>query len=208
MIKPDYWKKACDFLSSKDKVIAKIIKGYPGETLSSQGLPFKVLCNAIIGQQVSVAAADAIKKRFFDLMPKKNPLPKKVLELDEETMRSVGLSRQKIQYLRNIAEYFIQNKITNKYFEKKPREEIYQELLAIKGIGKWTLEMFQIFYLLDTDIFPLGDIGLIKAIYKNYPRMNGKSKEELEKYSQKWQPYRTVVTWYLWRTFDPEPVAY
>ncbi len=208
MTKPSYWEKGCDYLSSKDKVMEKIIKTYPREILTSQGMPFKVLCNAIIGQQISVAAADSIKKRFFALMPENNPQAKKVLEQSEESLKATGLSRQKIQYLKNIAEYFLVNKITNKYFEEKDKDEIYCELIAIKGIGKWTLEMFQIFYMLDPDVFPIGDIGLIKAIYKHYPRAQNKSKDELIKYSKKWQPYRTIATWYLWRTVDPEPVQY
>lgn len=120
-------------------------------------------------------------------------------------MRSAGLSKQKILYLDNIAKYFKDNKITNTYFNKKPLEEIQKELIAIKGIGRWTLEMFEIFYLMSPDIFPLGDIGLIRALEHFYKL---ETKEEMEAYSKQWQPYRTVVTWYLWCWKDPEIIEY
>lgn len=202
---PSYWKKACSELSKKDKVLAELIKKNKAVVLNSKRKPFVTLVKSIVGQQVSIAAADAIYARLLDLLPRKTLNPQNILKLSETKMRSAGLSKQKILYLDNIAKYFKDNKITNTYFNKKPLEEIQKELIAIKGIGRWTLEMFEIFYLMSPDIFPLGDIGLIRALEHFYKL---ETKEEMEAYSKQWQPYRTVVTWYLWCWKDPEIIEY
>lgn len=207
-MKPDYWKKATKELSAKDKTLALIISSYKGESLKSQAKPFYTLAKTIIGQQISVKAADAIWQRFAKLFPKKNISYKNFLKINTKDLKAAGLSKQKIEYLGNIAHYFKENKIDTKYFQKTPKEKIHQELLAIKGIGKWSLEMFQIFYLLEPDVFPIADLGLIKAIKQNYKKAKLDSKEDILKFSKRWTPYRTVVTWYLWRTFDEEPVHY
>ena len=208
--KPKYWQEACLFLSRKDKTMAKLIKKYPDASLTSYAKPFKTLANAIVGQQISVAAAEATWQRLLNLLKNKAFNAKNFLTLSEAQLKEIGLSKQKIQYLKNISTHFINNKINNKYFQNKSSTQIAEELLAIKGIGKWTLEMFQIFYLNEADIFPLGDIGLIKAIENNYPikKETKDYKNYLENFSKQWQPYRTVATWYLWRTIDAEPVHY
>lgn len=206
---PHYWQEACDYLCKRDKVLAKIIRNYPGETLHSQGNAFATLANAIVGQQISAKAAEAIWKRFRELLAGKISY-QKFLELETKELRAVGLSKQKIDYLTNIAKYFYKNKINRGYFTKHPSEKIHTELLAIKGIGKWTLEMFQIFYLLDPDVFPVNDLGLHKAIRNHYSTKTKTftDKESILKLAKQWEPYRTVATWYLWRTFDTDPVAY
>lgn len=207
-ITPKYWQKACKYLSDKDPVMAHIIKSHPEGSLICYLDPFKTLANAIVGQQISVAAADAIWARFQKLFPRKKISAKNYLELSEEKLRGIGFSRQKFQYLGNIARYFIENKVTNKYFEEKPSQEIADGLLAIKGVGPWTLEMFQIFYLNEPDIFSPGDIGLIRAIKDNYTKKRFKDKEAIVEFTKTWAPYRTVASWYLWRTIDEEPVQY
>lgn len=209
-MQPPYWKQACDHLCKKDKVLAKIILSYKGECLSSQANAFQTLANAIVGQQISAKAAEAVWKRFAALFPRKNISYKNFLKLKPEDLRTAGLSSSKISYITNIANYFKENKITEEYFTIHPSEKIHAELLAIKGIGKWTLEMFRIFYLLDPDIFPVNDLGVIKAIQKHYSTKNKtySKKEHILKLAKSWEPYRTVATWYLWRTFDTEPVAY
>ena len=213
-MQPKYWNKAKKYLSAKDKTLAEIFSLYKGETLQSNGNAFKTFAKAIVGQQISVKAADAIWARFNKLFGRKKISYQNFLNLSHEELRGCGFSKQKIQYLSNIAYYFKDNKATEKYFTTKDPDELAEELLAIKGVGKWTLQMFQIFYLLEPDIFPETDLGLIKAIEKHYPLRHcepptGDYKNEaIQKLSKKWKPYRTVVTWYLWRTFDEEPVAY
>lgn len=205
---PHYWQEASDYLCEHDKVLARIIRNYPGEILYSQGNAFATLANAIVGQQISAKAAEAIWKRFRGLFPSKISY-QKFLEIETKELRAIGLSKQKIEYLTNIAKYFCDNKISSKYFTKHP-DRISSELLAIKGIGRWTLEMFQIFYLLDPDVFPVNDLGLHKAIRNHYSTKSKTfaDKESILRLSKQWEPYRTVATWYLWRTFDTEPVAY
>lgn len=205
-----YWKKGCKELSAKDKKLAELIKRYPDACLTSYGDPFKTLTNAIVGQQISVAACDAIWGRLLELCPKKKITANNFKKIKESSLKEIGLSRQKILYLNNIADYFIENKITEKYFQKKSSQEIAEELLAIKGIGKWTLEMFKIFYLNEPDIFPIGDIGLVKAVRNIYssPKRKFEDKESIVEFSKRWAPYRTIVTWYLWRSIDAEPVHY
>jgi DNA-3-methyladenine glycosylase II len=216
-LQPSYWEQAINKLSKKDKKLAELIFLYSDTHLQCFGDPFKTLANAIVGQQISVAAANAIWQRLLALFPKKKISPKAYLKLKEDCLQQTGLSKQKILYLKNIANHFINNKITPQYFKTKSSEEIAKELLAIKGIGKWTLEMFQIFYLNEPDIFPIGDIGLIKAVEQIYPspklkalkaRSNQDLKDFILEFSKRWQPYRTVATWYLWRTIDAEPVHY
>ena len=202
---PNYWQKACKELSKKDKTLAKIIKAHKKLVLSSKRKPFLTLIKAILGQQVSVAAADAIYARLVEKLARKNISYQNILKLKDAEMRDCGISRQKVLYIKNIAEHFAKNKITNAYFDKKSPEEVREELIAIKGIGNWTMEMFEIFYLNAPDIFPLGDIGLVRALERLY---NLETKEEMLEYSKCWQPYRTVVTWFLWAWKDAELVEY
>ena len=206
--KPHYWQKACKELSKKDKVMATLVKKYNDCYLTSNGDPLRTLVRAIVGQRISVAACDAVWNRLLGLFPRKKISAKVIKDLKEAEMRKAGLSKQKILYINNIADFFIENKITKSYFKNTDSEKIAQDLLAIKGIGKWTLEMFQIFYLNEPDIFSIGDLGLIKAIKNLYPRKKFKDKEAIENFAKNWSPYRTVATWYLWRSIDADPVQY
>lgn len=202
---PEYWQKACTELSKIDPILKELISKNKNIILNSKRKPFITLVKAILGQQVSVASADAIYARLIKLLEKKSLSPKNVLTLRESQIRSAGISRQKTQYLINISKHFEKNKISNKYFDKRTVHEIRKELIAIKGIGNWTMEMFEIFYLMAADIFPLGDIGLVRALENFYGL---ETKEEMEEYSKRWKPYRTVVTWYLWCWKDPQVVEY
>jgi DNA-3-methyladenine glycosylase II len=204
-LQAEYWQKACRELSKKDKVLAELIRKNKHAVLSTKRKPFLTLVKAILGQQVSVASADAIFARLLEKLPRKNLSYKNILALEESEIKACGISRQKTQYLLNIARHFEKNKITNAYFDKKSPEAIREELIAIKGIGNWTMEMFELFYLNLPDIFPLGDIGLVRAL-EHFYKLD--AKEEMEKYSKRWQPYRTVATWYLWCWTDPDVVEY
>lgn len=172
----------------------------------SRGDPFYTLMRSIIGQQISVKAADALWVKFEHLA--KNIAPKSVLSLDEEQLRGCGLSRQKAHYVHIIAQHFMHNGWLEREWHDVPDDQIRAELTAIKGIGPWTAEMFLIFALLRPDVFPLGDIGLRKAMEKHYFAGEKQTTAVLETFGERWRPYRTVATWYLWRSLDPVPVEY
>jgi len=205
-MKPKYWNKGKLYLSKKDKVLKLLIERYPNDSLSININYFYCLLNSIIGQQISVSAASAIKKRFFLLNKNINPI--NILEIKHQSFKKVGLSKQKILYIKNIAIFFIENKNfinnINKYNEKKIKEK----LISIKGVGEWTVNMFFIFALGKSNILPKKDLGLLKAISLTYKIKLPIKDKDLEKLFKKWSPYNTIATWYLWRSLDPIPVIY
>ncbi len=203
---PHYWPDAKDFLSGKDKTLGKLISSFGDEALSSSGNSFSTLTSPIVGQQISVKAAEAIWNRLKDKLGKIEP--KNMLKLSEEDLRSIGLSRQKVSYVYSLSEFFLANKAVEKSWAEKHDEEIIKDLVSIKGIGRWTAEMFLIFHLMRPDVFPIGDLGLLKAVHRHYNKEREMEKPKVLKLAQKWQPYRTVATWYLWRSLDPMPVKY
>ncbi|NQY79217.1 MAG: DNA-3-methyladenine glycosylase 2 family protein [Candidatus Caenarcaniphilales bacterium] len=226
-IYPEYWQEASNELSKRDITLKSLIKEYSDTKLHSNQDPFVTLLKSIVGQQISVKAADSIWARLEDKLGS-DLLFSDFLNPSEEALRGIGFSRMKIQYSINIANYLnsiflasdlykpekklarkclgnLQRAILNKYFMSLNSKELRTELLAIKGVGEWTLEMFQIFYLMDANVFPVKDIGLINTIKKLY---GINDLEEIKKLANKWEPYRTVATWYIWRSLDDEPVQY
>ena len=199
---PPYWEQAKKELSKADPIMKKLIASYPGEGITTRGDAFGTLVRSIIGQQVSVKAAEAITQRLEKLM--NTLLPEDFLKIEPELLRSAGLSRQKIVYLTELSRRYLESPFNRKTFDKMSDEEVVTFLTSFKGIGKWTAEMFLLFFLVRPDIFPVQDIGLQKAIKKQY----NKDKTTIERLSKKWQPYRTVATWYLWRSLDTIAVAY
>lgn len=202
---PHYWHKAKKFLSKKDKKLAKIINQYDGYLVSRDD-PFYSLCRSIIGQQISVKAADSIWLKFEKIIKKIKPI--NLIKLPKAKLASIGLSRQKILYLKIIAKEFFKKTLDIKNLQKMSDDEAIKSLVRIKGIGVWTAQMFLIFNLKRSNIFPFSDIGLIKAISKNYRKEYPLKKEELDYFKNKWHPYSTVATWYMWRSIDPVPVEY
>ena len=202
---PYYWYRAKKFLSKKDKKLAKIINKYDGY-LVSRNDPFYSLCRSIIGQQISVKAADSIWLKFEKIIKKIKPV--NLIKLSNAKLASIGLSRQKILYLKIIAKEFLNKTLDIKILQKMSDDEAIKSLVRIKGIGIWTAQMFLIFNLNRSNIFPFSDIGLIKAISKNYKKEYPLKKDELDYFKNKWHPYSTVATWYMWRSIDPVPVAY
>ena len=203
---PIFWQKAKKSLSAKDKKLSKIIESYPNDFLFSKSDPFFTLARSIVGQQISVKAAQSVWDRLEIKINKINP--KIILKTHSSTLKSVGLSRQKVRYLKNLANAFIEKKIKIKLWNKMNDEEIIQDLIQIKGIGRWTAEMFLIFNLCRADIFPLDDIGMIKGLCKSHNLKYPINRKKLIQISNKWKPYRSVATWYLWRSLDPIPVEY
>lgn len=192
---PDYWQKALTHLN-KDKVLKSIIKSYKGESLTRRNTPFLTLARAITGQQISVKAADSVWKKLLLILPEITP--EAITQASIETLRSAGLSERKAQYMKALA-VFDPDRLN---YDAMSDEEVIKALTSINGIGSWTAEMFLIFCLLRPNVFPIKDIGVQKAIKKHYGH------DDYLKASETWHPYRTVATWYLWRSLDPVPVKY
>ena len=203
---PIFWQKAKKTLSAKDKKLSKLIRSYPDDFLFSKSDPFFTLARSIVGQQISVKAAQSVWDKLEIKINKINP--KIILKTHFITLKSVGLSRQKAKYLKNLADAFIEKKIKINLWYEMNNEEIIQDLIQIKGIGRWTAEMFLIFNLCRADVFPLDDIGMIKGLCKLYKISYPAKREVIIKIGDKWKPYRSVATWYLWRSLDPIPVEY
>ena len=205
-MKPKYWNKGKIYLSNKDKVLKKLIQTYKNEYLNLNSNYFHSLINSIIGQQISVSAADSMKTKFFKL--KRSITPQTVSKLRTTDLRKCGLSRQKILYIRNISKFFLQNKKFIKNISNSSEEEIYNNLIEIKGVGNWTIHMFLMFSYGSSNIFPTGDLGFLKAISKLYKVQLPISERKLKLLYKKWSPYSSQATWYLWRSLDPIPVNY
>tara|TARA_B100000029_G_scaffold297353_1_gene290543 strand:- start:5898 stop:6515 length:618 start_codon:yes stop_codon:yes gene_type:complete len=205
-MKTKFWNKAKIYLSKKDKILKSIINNYPNEELLINNNYFHTLLKSIIGQQISVSAANSIQKKFFSI--KKKIDPKNVIKIKNVTLKNIGLSKQKIIYIKNISYFFIHNKnfITN--IKNYNEHEIKKHLIEIKGIGPWTVDMFMIFGLGKSNIFPKGDLGFLKAISISYKKKLPIEEKELNRLFKKWSPYNTVATWYLWRSLDPIPISY
>ena len=204
---PVYWKKAKKIVSKRDSVLRKIIKKYKKGFLTTKNNPFFSLCRTIVGQQISTKAADSIWYKF-ETKCKKRIVPNMVLELSSRSLKSAGLSRQKVSYLKNIAKSFKNKSFNVKKLQKMSDEDAINYITQLKGLGVWSAEMFLMFNLNRPDIFPVKDIGLLRAISKNYKTSYPPSKRYLDKISKLHAGYRTVFTWYMWRSIDPTDVEY
>ena len=204
---PVYWYKAKKILSRRDPVIRKIIKKYKKGFLTTRSNPFFSLCRTVVGQQVSVASADSIWSKF-EKKCKGSVRPKMVLKISSRILKSAGLSRQKISYLKIIAEAFENKSFNFRKIKKLDDSEAIEYITKLKGLGVWSAEMFLMFNLNRPDIFPVKDIGLLRAISKNYKISYPPSERFLNKVSKIHSCYRTVFTWYMWRSIDSSEVEY
>ena len=204
---PVYWNKAKRILSKRDPVLKKIINKFNKGFLTTRKDPFFSLCRTIIGQQISTKAADSIWLKF-EKKCKKKILPINVLKLSSSSLRSAGLSRQKVSYLKNIAKSFKNKSFNIKNLKKMDDEQAISYITQLKGLGIWSAQMFLMFNLNRPDIFPTKDIGLVRAISKNYKTSYPPSERFLNKISKLHLGYRSVFTWYMWRSIDPTDVEY
>ncbi len=202
---PEYWNAAKVDLSAADSTLAEVIARYEEPVLSSKGDLFLNLVSAIIGQQISTIAARTVWSRFEGLIGEVNP--KSVLSRSHEDLRGCGLSGRKAEYILGIAEAW-QSGYADIDWEGLSDEEAMDALIKLRGVGNWTAEMVLIFTLLRPDVFPVGDIGVVRAVERLYSEGKRMSNDELIAKSEEWRPWRTVATWYLWRSIDPEPVQY
>jgi DNA-3-methyladenine glycosylase II len=209
-VSPDFWEDACKHLAKRDRVLKKIMPKFGDTRLQSRGDAFTTLARSIVGQQISVKAAQSVYDRFATLMkePATRLSPASVLHLKPTDMRAAGLSARKVEYLRDLAKHFDEGTVHVNTWRTMDDEAIIEELVAIRGIGRWTAEMFLIFHLMRPDVLPLDDVGLIKGISVNYFSGEPVSRAEARDVSEAWAPFRSVATWYLWRSLDPLPVEY
>ena len=190
-------------LLNRDKKMQVLIKKFGRPDFNLGQDYFQSLLRSIVFQQLSGKAAQTIYERFVNLIPKNSNLcPNEVLKLDKDEMRKAGLSFQKINYVNNLSDYFENNSFQKKDVERMTDEEISKELIQIKGIGQWTIDMFLMFTLNRPDILPYKDLGIQKGIMKILNMKNHPTKKEMENCSSKWRPYRTIACWYLWRMVD------
>lgn len=206
MSNPAYWEEACKHLVKKDRVMRRLIPQFGEASLQSRGDAFVTLARSIVGQQISVKAAQAVWDRFEQLP--KQLCPQEVLKLKVDDMRAAGLSARKVEYLVDLALHFASGSLHVANWLDMPDEDIIKELVAIRGIGRWTAEMFLIFHLMRPNVLPLDDVGLISGISKNYFSGEQVSRSDMREVAAAWQPFCTVATWYIWRSLDPLPVAY
>ncbi|MDQ6621408.1 MAG: DNA-3-methyladenine glycosylase 2 family protein [Pseudomonadota bacterium] len=202
-------------LGRRDRVLRRIIRAHPDVHLKRRSDPFTALARAIVGQQISVKAADAIWKRLVPhattsvsrtSFPRLDPA--RVAALDDPTLREVGLSRSKASYVRDLAEHFVSGRLVPRTWRRLDDDTLIALLVDVKGIGRWTAEMFLIFHELRPDVFPLADLGLQRALARHYNNGEAMTPSAMAELGAGWQPYRSVATWYLWRSLDPVPVEY
>ena len=209
-VTPMYWDDACKHLSRRDRVMRKLIPQLGEGRLQSRGDAFTTLARSIVGQQISVKAAQSVWDRFAALAPdsKTRIQPSSVLALEAAVMRAAGLSARKVEYLVDLAAHFESGAVHVPQWQQMDDEAIIEELVAIRGIGRWTAEMFLIFHLMRPNVLPLDDLGLIKGISVNYFSGEPVSRAEAREVGDAWAPFRSVATWYIWRSLDPLPVDY
>lgn len=208
--RPAYWARARRALAASDPTMARIIAEHPRVALASRGDAFSTLARSIVGQQISVKAADAVWGRFCSTCGELTP--RSVLRRRAATLRACGLSERKAEYIRDLCQHFISGRVDPARFAEQDDEAIIAELTDIRGIGRWTAEMFLIFNLLRPNVLPLDDLGLLRAVSLNYldgaPVAGRAGRARVEALAAGWTPWRSVATWYLWRSLDPVPVEY
>ena len=199
--KPEWWEAAIEFLK-EDELLGKVVRKYPNGSLEGKGELFETTIRSIVGQQISVVASDAIWGRLLTMIGK--PIPENVLKFTEVELASCGLTRPKASYIYGLAKD--SDSLLNQDWDNMNDNEIKQHLIQFRGIGPWTAEMMLMFSFMRPDIFSIGDIGLVKAVKILVPEVEDKN--SIENIAERWSPYRTAASWYLWRMIDPVPVGY
>jgi DNA-3-methyladenine glycosylase II len=203
---PHYWEQAKRQLRRRDPAMAGLIGAFPGIALRSRGDPFQTLARSIVGQQISVKAAESVWARLVGAAGAFDP--NSVLQLGGERMRAAGLSLRKAEYVCDLARHFLDGTMRLEEWPAMDDEAVIAELVQVRGIGRWTAEMFLIFNLLRPDVFPVDDLGLQRAVSLHYCGGAHLPAAALRDVGETWRPWRSVATWYLWRSLDPVPVEY
>ena len=201
MSAPHYWEEAARELASRDPVISRLVPRYHALTLGSRGDAFSTLARAIVGQQISVKAAQSVWTRV--LAEVKEMTPAHVTRADPVRLRACGLSGQKTAYFLDLAQRFGSGALDPARWTALDDEALISELTLVKGIGRWTAEMFLIFHMARPDVLPVDDVGLQRAMSLHYNSGRPVSKLKMQRIGKGWAPWRSVATWYLWRSLEP-----
>ena len=202
---PAYWSRAVDELAAADPVLAALIAQFPHVSLASRGDAFSTLARSITGQQISVKASETIWQRLLAQCP---VTPETIVMATPDALRGCGFSGRKVEYLQDLARQFIDGQVQPVHWAEMDDESVIVELCRVRGIGRWTAEMFLMFNLLRPDVLPLDDIGLQNAVARHYAAGTPLNRAALREHAEAWRPWRSVATWYLWRSLDPHVVAY
>jgi DNA-3-methyladenine glycosylase II len=203
---PEYWQEATQALAAGDERMAELVVRYAGGGLISRGDPFGTLARSIVGQQISVKAADAVWQRFAAAVPAVSP--EAILAAGTAGLAGCGLSGRKTEYVIDLAAHFASGRLDPSGWGQIDDEGLIRLLTDVRGIGRWTAEMFLIFNQLRPDVFPLDDLGLQRAVNERYCAGEKQSRQALAAFGERWRPWRSVATWLLWRSLDPLPVEY
>ncbi len=206
MTRPLWWGEACRELAAHDAVMAGLMARFPDSALVSRGEPLQTLLRAIVGQQISTRAADAVWGRFVQRIVPEDPLS--VLAASDDDLRRAGLSVRKVDYVKDLAAHFADGRLVPDAFAALDDESVIRQLVAVRGIGRWTAEMFLIFNLLRPNVWPVDDIGVQNAVARCYANGERLPLAGLRAFGERFQPWRTVASWYLWRSLDPVDVVY
>lgn len=210
LMTPEYWDEACRHLSRRDRVMKRLIPQFGQARLQCRGDAFTTLARSIVGQQISVKAAQSVWERLS--MPWGGAQavlkPAQVLKAQSSDLRAAGLSLRKVEYLQDLARHFKERGSRSPLWSEMEDEAVIAELVSVRGIGRWTAEMFLMFGLMRPDVLPLDDLGLLRGISLNYFSGEPVTRSEAREVGEAWAPYRSVATWYLWRSLDPVPVEY
>ncbi|MCG5073514.1 DNA-3-methyladenine glycosylase family protein [Paraburkholderia tagetis] len=201
VVRPDYWDKACADLVKRDRILKKLIPKFGPVHLMSSDDPFVTLARSVVGQQISTAAAQALWQRVETACPKL--VPQQFIKLGHEKLAACGLSKRKTEYILDLAQHFVSGALHVGKWTSMDDDDVIAELTAIRGIGRWTAEMFLIFNLARPNVLPLDDLGLIQAISVNYFSGEPVTRSEAREVAANWEPWRTVATWYMWRSLEP-----
>ena len=209
-ITPEYWDEACKHLARRDRVMKRLIPRFGEARLHSRGDAFTTLARSIVGQQISVKAAQSVWERLVALLgaPSTRVAPAMFEAMAASALREAGLSVRKAEYLLDLAQHFSSGAVHVQQWRQMDDEAIIEELVAIRGIGRWTAEMFLICHLMRPNVLPLDDLGLLRGISLSYFSGEPVSRAEAREVGDAWAPYRSVATWYIWRSLDPLPVDY
>jgi len=202
---PSYWNVATGELARRDPVLRILIRNHEGPQLESRGDAFTILARSIIGEQISVQTAESVWQKLLESVGALGPAA--IVRMDPSKLRACGLSSKKSNYLVDLAEHFLDGSLAQQQWSERDDEQLIAELTKVKGIGRWTAEMFLIFFMMRPDILPADDIGLQRAMSLHYNNGKPLSKLKIRQIATEWQPWRTVATWYLWRSLDPIPAA-
>jgi len=203
---PVYWRRAKQALGRRDPIMQAIMKRHPRIALRSRGDAFQTLARSIVGQQISVKAADSVWAKLARVSPAMQPL--EIARARRDRLLAAGLSGRKAEYLHDLARRFCDGSLHAARWDEMDDESVIDDLTQVRGIGRWTAEMFLIFNLLRPNVLPIDDLGLRKAVRMHYFGGGDVPADIILMLARGWEPWRSVATWYLWRSLDPVPVEY